>query len=131
MINAAARRTLKALAITDWPLPDQLAWQEALTDGDLFERSRPAARWAQSSRTHTAWVYGRWLGHLSHHELLNDEAPGKRVTPSQVTVYVEELQETVCGLTVATYVARLYDAIRVMAPDGDWTWLKEQKLLLD
>ncbi len=130
MINAATTRTPKALGITDWPLSDQLAWQDALTDGDLFESSRPAARWAQSSRTSIAWNYGRWLSHLSHHELLNDEAPAERVKPLQVTVYVEELQETVRPQTVATYLAHLYDAIRVMAPDRDWTWLKAIKTRL-
>jgi site-specific recombinase XerD len=130
MINAATTRTPKALGITDWPLSDQLAWQDALTGGDLFESSRPAARWAQSSRTSIAWNYGRWLGHLSHHELVNDEAPAERVTPSQVTVYVEELQETVRPQTVATYLAHLYDAIRVMAPDRDWAWLKAIKTRL-
>ena len=130
MINATTTRTLKALGITNWPLSDQLAWQEALTDGDLFESSRPAARWAQTSRTSIAWSYGRWLGHLSHHELLNDEAPAERVTPSQVTVYIKELQESVRPQTVAGYLAHLYDAIRVMAPDRDWTWLKAIKTRL-
>ncbi len=105
-------------------MPDQLAWQNALTEGDLFEVSRPAARWAQSSRTHIAWDYGRWLGHLSHHEKLNDKAPAERVTPSQVTVYIEELRESVRPQTVACYLAHLYAAIRVMAPDQDWTWLR-------
>ncbi len=79
MINGASTRKHKALRIINWPRSDQLAWQEALTVGDLFEASKPAARWAQSSRTSISWGYGRWLDHLARHGSLNDEAPANRL----------------------------------------------------
>lgn len=121
---------VKALRIADWPRSDQIAWHDALTVGDLFEVSKPAAQWAQSSRESIAYSYGRWLSYLRKYQLLIDEAPAGRLSPARVADYVRELQGSVRPHTVATYLAHLYDAVRVMEPDLDWSWLKAVKTRL-
>src|SRR5262249_7633872 len=50
--------------------------------------------------------------------------PAERVTREKVAEYVEHLLALNRGYTVLCRLQELYDAIRVMAPQQDWGWLR-------
>jgi integrase len=92
----------------------------------MFEPESPAASWSERSRTKTARGYGRWLSWLFGKELLDlEQSPDDRVTEPRVKTYIVDLVGTSNGgYTVVCRIQELYDAIRVMAPDRDWSWLR-------
>jgi hypothetical protein len=50
--------------------------------------------------------------------------PEDLVSREAALAYVEHLKSVVSSMTVFNRIQELYDAIRVMAPERDWTWLK-------
>jgi integrase/recombinase XerD len=110
-----------------WPLPDRNAWDAAMVKGDILEPGGDGAHWAPHSRRKIAKGYGRWLDWLDTQRLLApDLGPAARITPERVVGYVAGLQLSNSPYTVLARV----QAIRVMAPQADWTWLRriESKL---
>ncbi|NQU71176.1 MAG: site-specific integrase [Rhodospirillales bacterium] len=119
-------KTRKVIPIKDWPAGDQAAWNVATRDGDILDGAGPAVQWSVGSRRSVASGYGRWLGYLLTFEprLIKDD-PAGRVTRDTMTRFIAELRREITPAGVFNYVKHTYDAIRVMAPDRDWTWLKE------
>jgi len=115
----------KSLPFSDWPEVDRTAWEAAITAGNLFDGRGPAAHWSLGSRTSVRNGYSRWLGHLSSVlPNLLDLPPAERASPDHIESYVQRLCAEVSPTTVWNYVKHLYDALRVMAPRRDWSWLK-------
>ena len=54
-----------------------------------------------------------------------DLAPAERVTPKRVAAYIAELRAERADYTVLCRIQELFDALRVMAPDEDWSWLAQ------
>lgn len=52
-------------------------------------------------------------------------SPSDRVTATIVAGYVKHLQTEVQPTTVLDYIKHLYDAIRAIAPDQNWRWLRK------
>jgi integrase/recombinase XerD len=112
--------------VTDWPEADQAAWRIALAPQDPFEPEAGfASRWAPSTRRKIETGYGRWLGWLERSELLDPcSTPASRVTRERVRAYLAMLQAMQCApYTVANHLQDLGDALRAMAPSGDWAWI--------
>jgi hypothetical protein len=63
-----ARRSLKVEA---WPEADRQAWEAATRKGDVLEPGGLGGDWAPLTRITTASYYGRWLGWLQRHDLLD------------------------------------------------------------
>ncbi len=53
------------------------------------------------------------------------------MTRDRIRAYIEHLQSSVESGGLFNYIKHLYDALRVMAPDTDWTWLRELHLRLE
>jgi len=114
----------KSLPVALWPEADRLAWEAARRPGDVFEPGGAAARWSPATQRKTALGYGRFLFWLSERgELDLAEAPCARVTHDRVTAYLQELKRTNRGHTVHNRIQELGNAMRVLAPEGDWRWL--------
>jgi integrase/recombinase XerD len=112
--------------VEEWPGVDQALWREAVQEADPFGPGTPGGEWSERSRAKTARGYGRWLSWLSEKGQLDPEqAPGDRVTALAVRAYVADLASINGDFTVVCRVQELYDAIRVMAPDRDWGWLRQ------
>jgi integrase/recombinase XerD len=112
--------------LEDWPAIDRAAWQAALQAADLLGPGKPGADWGERSRIKTARGYGRWLSWLSGTGLLEPALdPGDRVTPPRVTAYIVDLARINGDFTVVCRVQELYDAMRALAPDRDWRWLRQ------
>lgn len=115
-----------------WPEADQHAWAHAFRCDDPFDNSGPAAHWAEGSRRSVASGYGRWIAWL-----MSDEpealtiAPEFRVTPERMKRFIAALEREITPNGITNYVKHTYDAIRVMAPTHDWSWLLRVKAALE
>jgi site-specific recombinase XerD len=113
------------LPVEDWPIPDREAWAAAIHTGDLLEPGGLAGHWAAASRRKISSGYGRYLVWLQARGLLDPCCPpADRVTRERVADYVDHLLAVNRGYTVLCRAQELYDAMRVMAPDQDWAWLR-------
>ena len=117
-----ARRCLKPDL---WPEADRRAWEAAQHQGDVLERGGAAAGWAPHTRTKIEKGYGRWLTWLIGKGLLDPPAsPAERVTPDRLAQYVAELRQLNAPYSVLARVQELYQAMIVIAPEKDWTWIR-------
>jgi integrase len=113
-----------SLSCPEWPAADRAAWQTAMTPGDLFDGNGPAASWARSTQAAVRFDYGRWLMFLARHEPdALDQPVATRVTPTRIQAYLSHLAVTVGTVGRHSYLRHLRDALRVMIPDQDWSWL--------
>ena len=115
----------RSLKLADWPAADRLAWTAALQPGDIFDAaSRPAARWRSSTREMIERGYGHWLSWLGGQGLLGaDATPASRATRERVAAYAADLATRGSDYTVVARVSQLGDALRAVAPEGDWGWI--------
>lgn len=122
-------RTLKHLRVTEWPPEDRLLFEKAFYAGDIFDDDAGAgAHLAEGTRRTICFGWRRWLGFLAS-EYPEDLflPPVDRVTPERVRAYIEHLSTTMSITSVAMTVTQLYYAARLIAPNGDWSWLKALK----
>jgi integrase/recombinase XerD len=119
--------------IEDWPPLHRRAWEAAFAAGGLFDASGAATRWRTASARKTRLGYAAWLHWRFHWRLSQKDADAAKIEASRpedlvsreaVLAYVEHLTSLRSSMTVFNRIQELYDAIRVMAPARDWTWLK-------
>ena len=115
----------KSLPVGLWPAGDREAWQASLKPGNVFEPGSVASRWSAATQRKTALGYGRFLFWLQENDDLNPAlAPEARVTRERVTAYLRELERTNRGHTLHNRIQELGNAMRALAPAGDWRWLQ-------
>jgi site-specific recombinase XerD len=112
------------LDIDKWPEADANLWRTAMEAADPFQPRSAAACWSERSRAKTAKGYGRWLGWAMQNGVEMNRSPADRVTEHHLRNYLAELRSRNGDFTVLCRVQELCDAIRVMAPDRDWNWLR-------
>jgi integrase/recombinase XerD len=114
----------RCMPFAEWPDSDRIAWSAALRPGTPFAPGGIAARWAASTRTITINGYGRWLTWLQRYGFLDPSIPlGARATEERLIAYMASLQAEVGDFTVQARIQQLGDALRAMAPDGEWRWI--------
>jgi integrase len=125
-------RKLKHLPLDQWPEADIEAFAKAYEPGDIFdETAGPGAHLAEGTRRLIETAYRRWLGFTKeHHPLDLLELPADRIRLGRVRTFVDHLHDEVRATTVAHAVANLHYAARLIAPDGDWSWLASLKARL-
>ena len=116
----------RCLPLVEWPPADRAAWDLANRPPDPLEPAVGfASRWAPSTRRQIENAYGRWLGWLAQTDQLDPLAgPADRPTRERASAYLRMLTDA--GLADYTRAGRLrglYDALRAMAPEGDWKWI--------
>lgn len=110
--------------VAEWPAQDQAAWTEALRPGDLLDKGGVAERWAAVPVAMVANGYGRWLAWLADNRLFGAaESPEQRVSRERVFAYAAHLKATTAPFSVASRIQQLGDAMRALAPHGDWYWI--------
>lgn len=119
------RRTVQnyCAPVDAWPTADQACWQIALRDSDPLDPAIGYARRWKSSTLITVWKgYGRWIGWLqSTDQLEPNSLPASRPTETRLRAYLQALQAAgLSNYTVANHIQQLGNALRAMAPDGDW-----------
>ncbi len=124
--------TGKILRLARWPEADRAAWAAAFEAGDIFDGRGPAAHWAAGTRRSVASGYGRWIGYLTSMEPgALTLAPAERITRERLRCYRDHLTSEISPAGGFNYINHLYGAIRVMAPEPDWRWLKTLVWRLD
>jgi hypothetical protein len=126
-------RPLKHLPLGDWPAGDRTLLERAFRSAtDPFDDDAgPGGHLKPRTQRAIFFAYRRWLGWLNMDQpatlMLN---PAERVTRERIRRYASSLAMTMGSVAIALHIERLYDAIRHMAPERDWTWLKEIKTRL-
>ena len=126
-------RHLRALPWAEWPAADRQAWDTAFAEGDVFDGRGPGHHLRTHSRASLLMAYRSWLGHLRDVEPACLQAtPASRVTVPRIRRYVESLAaRNLSSSTIWNAVKHLYDAMRLLAPEQDWRWLKTVKARLE
>ena len=120
-----SRTWSKCLPIRLWPSADQAAWEAAIHPNDPFESGDIASRWSRATKRKTAAGYGRYLYWLGERGELDETAdPAARITRDRLAAYLDELRRTNRGHTIQTRIQELGDAMRALAPNGDWRFIK-------
>lgn len=115
--------------VEEWPPLHRQAWRAAFRKGGLFDDPGRARNWRPATIEKTRKGYGAWLDWRFGHggadaASIDASRPDDPVSPSAVRAYVDHLAQFRSSMTVYNRIQELYDSIRVMAPDRDWTWLK-------
>ena len=118
------------LAMDQWPPTDSAAWSEAIAEIDPFGAPSPAGSWSERSRAKTAKGYGRWLSWAMQNGIEMNLCAADRVTEQHVQRYIADLRSRNGDFTVLCRVQELYDAMRAIAPDRDWSWLRRPQKAL-
>ena len=114
------------LPFEDWPDTDRLAWEVAVTAASLFGEGGTAAHWAAVTLCGYRAAYGRWLRFLISQDWLDAQTPfASRTRPDRVAAYVESLEVRVSPLSVWSYLSNLHNIHYRLAPDHDWSWLRD------
>lgn len=121
----------RCVPFEEWPRPDQEAWNKAIRSGDLLDDTGPAAHWRDGTRQKVQSSYGRWLTFLERQGTLDPIAsPETRVTSEVLRAYIDELHEQVSSVTLAGRVTDLSEALRVMAPGHELSFLRRAQQAL-
>lgn len=128
MIDPRKDPTRRCRKVEDWPCLDQECWAKGqIKPRRLISKGGAGAFWAPESIEKFRKGYGRWLTYLDTHDHLDiSQSPGERVNLESVLDYVAELEaQGVSPNTVQGRLNELHHALRAMAPDNDWAWLRE------
>lgn len=124
MVKMMAERTdCSALPFAAWPLADRRLWEHATAARLPWEDLGPAAHWSDSHRQHVMWAYGRWLRFLEATDTLTDLHPAQRVTRERAVLYARIFENRLRPRTTYNYVRNLFEALRVMLPEQDWSMM--------
>jgi integrase/recombinase XerD len=121
-----ARRWSKCLPIALWPSADRAAWERAIRPGDPFEEGGIATPWSLATRRKIIGGYGRFLSWLKERNELDETAgPAERITRERLKAYLEDLRSINRGHTIQCRIQELGDAMRALAPECDWGFIKK------
>jgi integrase len=114
----------KTIPLDRWPEADRLAWIAAQAPGDVLDPGSVASMWSPATRRKTAAGYGRYLFWLAECGELDPAAtPAERVTRERLVAYLADLRRVNHGHTIQNRIQELGDAMRALAPTGDWRWI--------
>jgi integrase/recombinase XerD len=115
----------KCLPISLWPSADQAAWAKAIRPRNPFDEWGIAAHWSPATRRKIIAGYGRFLFWLKERNELDETVgPAERITRERLTAYLEDLRNINRGHTIQCRIQELGDAMRALAPECDWGFIK-------
>lgn len=114
----------RCMRLSEWPALDRTAWAAAIADGDILSGRGPAAHWRPGTRKSVISAYGRFLTFLERSGWLDRAAgPDARLTPDRLRAYLAELAETIAPVTISSRIRDLAEALRVMLPAAQYSYL--------
>ena len=115
-----------SLKLSDWPLADQRAWAEACRPRQGLKRGGAAAPLAPITTTDLERRYGYFLTYLKERSELDPSAEAAaQITPEAVEGYLAYVQRLWSPVTIAQTLFKLTRMGTLLAPDRDWSWLRE------
>ncbi|MEL7471577.1 MAG: tyrosine-type recombinase/integrase [Pseudomonadota bacterium] len=118
----------RCLTVDLWPEGDRVAWERAMAPGDVLDGTvGPGFHWRDQTREKYRKGYGRWLTFLVMQGWLEpDVCAADRITPERVRLYCDELiSQDVGSWTLWGRLAELLAALKAMAPEYDFNWLRK------
>jgi site-specific recombinase XerD len=116
----------RSLPLSEWPVADQQAWNDAFRPGSRLIRGGAGSYLAQVSRQDFAQRYGAFLGFLQRaDQLRHDMPPAAQVTSTNLEAYISELDTRVRSVTVWNNIYKLRRAAELLSPTTDFSWLAE------
>jgi len=126
------RHPVKSWTLDRWPAADRQAWIAARRQGDTLAPGGAAAHWRDSTALTTMRSYGHWLRWLSENGLFDPQAGvAQQLTPQNMARFLTDIQKTLSTRTMTGRTSQIYMAVKVMAPEGDWLWLKDMWVRID
>jgi hypothetical protein len=117
---------VRSLPVERWPLADQQAWATACRPSQRLARGGTGAHLKAVTLCDLARRYGYYLDFLGRYGLLDlGLAAGALVTPGNVEVFVQELNNRVGSVTVYGSIYKLRRASQLLNPKGNVAWLTE------
>jgi integrase len=114
------------LPIDLWPAIDREQWLRMTTAIDFFDAAASAAHWSVKTRYQAQAAYGRWLSFLNReHPATLRSSLEDRADRVRVRAYVETLAARIKPMSIAAELGHLILALRKLAPDADWGWLRQ------
>jgi integrase len=112
------------LSFPNWPAEDQGRWEAAFKIADRFDEGSSAAHLAPATRKARRESYGRFLGFISAiHPNRLTAPPEARIDRSTVAEYVIWRRSFGEVMSLAADLGHLRDALKLICPDTDWSWL--------
>lgn len=107
-----------------WPSCDRAAWAKAKEPRGPFDARNAGSSWSPATWRKTAAGYGFFLMWREECGELNpDEPASQRVTRKMLSAYLDFLKQRNRGHTVHNRIQELGNAMRILAPEQDWTWI--------
>jgi hypothetical protein len=115
-----------SLKLSDWPEADQQALAEACRPGQGLKRGGAAAPLSAITREDLQRRYGYFLTYLEEQgELDLSAAAGAQITPQAVEGYLAYVEPQWSSVTIAQTMFKLARMGSLLAPQRDWSWLRE------
>lgn len=112
------------LRFAQWPVEDQNRWEAAFKSGDRFDDGGPGAHLAASTRQVLRESYGRFLRFIATNYLdLLARSPDMRIDRGSVAEYVTWRKRSCGDSMVAIDLDHLRQALKLICPNTDWSWL--------
>ena len=112
------------LSFANWPAEDQVRWEAAFKIADRFDESSYGAHLAPATRKARRESYGRFLGFISAiHPNRLTAPPEARIDRSIVAEYVNWRRRSGEVTSLAADLGHLRDALKLICPNTDWSWL--------
>jgi integrase/recombinase XerD len=112
------------LSFADWPAEDRGRWEAAFKIADRFDASSCGAHLAPATRKARRESYGRFLGFiLAIHPNRLTAPPEARIDRSIVAEYVDWRRRSGEVPSLAADLGHLRDALKLICPNTDWSWL--------
>jgi integrase len=109
-----------------WPAEDQALWERAFARGSIFDDRPASSDWRPATRRQAYYAYGRWLGYLSTADPKALREPAvARVTEERARAYFEARAVRLSAMGLAAELQHLLLALRAIAPNVDWSWLRD------
>ena len=114
------------LLVDQWPAGDRSAWERAVTPRGPFDTAALAGHWRPKTRDQARYAYGRWLAYLQTRDPQALDLPiASRATPEAMRGYVTQCESRLTPMSIAAELQHLLLALHVLAPQGEWGWLRQ------
>jgi integrase len=117
---------MRSLPVECWPIADREAWVRACRPHVRLQRGGAAAHLKAITQADLARRYGYFLTHVQERQSLDLSAPaGALVQPDMVDSFLIEIRTLWRSVTQANSIYKLRRIAEILAPDRDFTWLRE------
>src|SRR5262245_45201468 len=122
-MSTANYRSLKP---SEWTAMDRLAWAAARQPGQRLRAGGTAGHLRPATQNMLEMAYGQFLGFCARTGRLDPSAAAAaHITSELIGDFIGNLRIRVGSVTRARWLQRVFRMAQLLAPEGDYNWLKE------